>query len=77
MKRSDFKKGLARYLLKRDVHLNLNITQTTQLAHYIDLYTNKIGMLPPNDGKKRYIKKSSVPCVINARNCHQWEAEDE
>ena len=35
------------------------------------------GMLPPNDGKKRYIKKSSVPCVINARNCHQWEAEDE
>lgn len=35
------------------------------------------GMLPPNDGKKRYIKPSSVPCVVEALKCHAWEVEDE
>lgn len=35
------------------------------------------GMLPPNDGKKRYIKPSSVPCVVQALKCHQWEDENE
>jgi len=35
------------------------------------------GMLPPNDGKTRAIKKSSVPCVINVLNCHSWEPETE
>lgn len=35
------------------------------------------GMLPPNDGKKRYIKASSAPCVMQAFKCHQWEEESE
>lgn len=36
----------------------------------------KSGMLPPNDGKKRAIKETSVECVINAMKCHEWEDED-
>ena len=37
----------------------------------------KAGMLPPNNNKKRAIKESSVPCVINAMKCHEWEPEDD
>lgn len=36
----------------------------------------ELGMLPPNNNKKRAIKKESVPCVINAMKCHVWEPED-
>jgi len=43
----------------------------------MDFIENVLGMLPPNDGKNRYIKPSSVPCVFRAFKCHQWEPEDE
>tara|TARA_R110000782_G_scaffold224131_1_gene311025 strand:- start:77 stop:286 length:210 start_codon:yes stop_codon:yes gene_type:complete len=43
----------------------------------MDFIEEVLGMTPPNDGKKRYIKPSSVPCVVEALKCHQWEEEDE
>lgn len=35
----------------------------------------KAGMLAPNDGKKRAIKRESAPCVMNALNCFVFEEE--
>jgi len=48
MTRSEYKSKLAAYLIKRDEHLALNSTQALQLAHYVMLFGDKIGMLPPS-----------------------------
>ena len=47
MKESDYMKGLAKYLVKRDEHLALNMTQAKQLVGYIRSFEAAAGMLPP------------------------------
>ena len=47
MKESDYKEGLAKYLVKRDQFLALNIDQARQLVQYIRKFEDRAGMLPP------------------------------
>ena len=75
MKKTDFIKQAYDKLLE-DRFADI-IANTLKGVEAVLIVFEELGMLPPNDGKKRYIKKSSVPCVINARNCHQWGEEDE
>ena len=48
MKRSEFKNGLAEYLVQEDRYLALNLTQARTLAKHILKYCNKVEMIPPN-----------------------------
>ena len=41
MKREEVLNNLAKYLVKRDQHLDLNKVQADQLAHYVMLYIDK------------------------------------
>jgi len=50
MNRDKVKKGLSRYLVKRDEHLALNMVQAEQLAHYAMLYIDKY-MSPKYSGE--------------------------
>jgi uncharacterized protein Yka (UPF0111/DUF47 family) len=49
MKESDYMKGLARYLVKRDEHLGLNMEQARQLVKYIRQYEDKCDMIHMRD----------------------------
>lgn len=78
MKRSEYRKQLTDYLLKRDVHLALNRTQAEQLVHYVMLFNDDIDMLPPCyeyikidglDENGHFLKEEGI--------CNEWESEDE
>lgn len=77
MKRSDMLDMIARTL--KDIRMENYYDEkgSEWCANLILMEIEEKGMLPPNDGKKRAIKKTSVPCVVNAIKCYQWESEDE
>ena len=68
MKESYYMKALARYLVKKDKHLALNIEQAEQLVEYIRMFEDFAGMLPPG---------IYVPCGPYETVEYQWEDEDE
>jgi hypothetical protein len=72
MKRSD----MLRKALEERGHEEVNSMYCIEdiYEEALDIF-EYLGMSPPNDGKKRAIKKSSVPCVINAMNCLTWGEE--
>jgi len=87
MKKSEFIEGLAKYLVKRDEHLALNITQARQLAHYATLYVDK-HMTPPKASFKDPLWEKykdtpieDVPMYVIAGDpwyhANEWEDEDE
>ena len=72
MKESDYKKGLAEYLVKKDRHLALNIYQAEQLVEYIRSFEAAVGMLPPR--RVPELTKYGEPNTIGE---HTWEPEDD
>ena len=72
MKESDYMQGLAKYMVKRDKHLALNLVQAKQLVKYIRQYEDMVGMLPPFqwDGEGNFKSACNLPIL-------KWEDEDE
>ena len=68
MKESDYTKGLAKYLVKSDRYLALNIEQARELVRLVRKYEDKVGMLPPG---------IYVPCGPYETVEYVWEDEDE